>query len=120
MQSIMIEENEQLFLDLTVFDGLSDRRIAELKDAGYLDGECENTETAETYISAFIESCSDEVIKTLGEQGSYLKDKGRVMYHAGLKSLMAMEVVLEHLSKQMIIKRKRNGDYIIRNGINTP
>jgi len=120
VQSIMIEENEQLFLDLTVFDGLSDRRIAELKDAGYLDGECENTETAETYISTFIESRSDEVIKTLGEQGSYLKDKGRVMYHAGLKSLMAMEVVMEHLSKQMIIKRKRNGDYIIRNGINTP
>lgn len=115
-----IVENEQLFLDLTVFDGLSDKRIEELKDAGYLDGECENTEKAEAFIKAFVDSRADEVIKTLDEQGSYFKDKGHVMYHAGLKSLMAMEVVMEHLANHMVIKRKRNGDYIKRNGINTP
>jgi len=115
-----IVENEQLFLDLTVFDGLSDIRIDELKGAGYLDTECENTEKAEMYIKTFIDSRTDDVIKTLEEQGSFLKDKGRVMYNAGLKNLMAMEVVMEHLSHQMIIKRKRNGDYIKRNGINTP
>ncbi|MEL7622899.1 MAG: hypothetical protein AAGU12_04860 [Clostridiales bacterium] len=117
---MVIVENEQLFLDLTVFDGLSDKRIEELKDAGYLDGECENTEKAEAFIKAFVDSRADEVIKTLDEQGSYFKDKGHVMYHAGLKSLMAMEVVMEHLANHMVIKRKRNGDYIKRNGINTP
>lgn len=113
-------ENEQLFLDLTVFDGLSDKRMEELKDAGYLDGECENTEKAEAFIKSFVDGRADEVIKTLDEQGSYFKDKGHVMYHAGLKSLMAMEVVMEHLANHMVIKRKRNGDYIKRNGINTP
>jgi len=115
-----VVENEQLFLDLTVFDGLSSNRIKELQDAGFLDDECENTELAESYIKTFIDSRTDDVIKTLEEQGSFLKDKGRVMYNAGLKSLMAMEVVMERLSHQMIIKRKRNGDYIKRNGINTP
>jgi len=115
-----VVENEQLFLDLTVFDGLSDVRIGELHDAGYLDHEKENTEKAEAYIRHFVDSRSDEVIKTLEEQGSYLTDKGRVMYNAGLKSMMAMEVVLERLANQMVIKRKRNGDYIKRNGINTP
>jgi hypothetical protein len=115
-----VVENEQLFLDLTVFDGLSDKRIEELENAGYLDAECENTEKAEMFIKVFVDSRSDEVIKTLDEQGSYFKDKGHVMYHAGLKSLMAMEVVMEHLANHMAIKRKRNGDYIKRNGINTP
>jgi len=115
-----VVENEQLFLDLTVFDGLSSKLIEELQDAGYLDDECENTELAESYIQTFIDSRTDDVIKILEEQGSFLKDKGRVMYNAGLKSLMAMEVVMERLSHQMIIKRKRNGDYIKRNGINTP
>ena len=115
-----VVENEQLFLELTVFDGLSDTRIEELRDAGYLDGECENTEKAEAYIKGFVDNRSDEVIRTLEEQGSYLKDKGRVMYHAGLKNLMTMDVVMERLANQMIIKRKRNGDYIKRNGINTP
>ena len=115
-----VAENEQLFLDLTVFDGLSDQRIEELKIAGYLDNECENTEKAETYIESFVDNRSDEVIKTLDEMGSYFKDKGKVMYHAGLKSLVAMEVVMEHLANRMVIKRKRNGDYMKRNGINTP
>ncbi|MCL2122125.1 MAG: hypothetical protein FWH28_07745 [Clostridiales bacterium] len=115
-----IVENEQLFVDLTVFDGLSEQRINDLKGAGYLDSECENTEKAESYIKAFVDDRSDEVIQALEKQGSYLKDKGRVMYQAGLKNLMAMDVVMERLSHQMIIKRKRNGDYIKRNGINTP
>ena len=115
-----LAENEQLFLDLTVFDSLSDKRIEELQVAGYLDQECENTDKAESYIRQFVDSRSDEVIVTLEEQGSYFKDKGKVMYHAGLKSLMAMEVVMEHLANQMVIKRKRNGDYMKRNGINTP
>lgn len=115
-----IIENEQLFLDLTVFDGLSEKRVAELRDSGYLDEECENTDKAEAFIKEFVDSRSDEVIKTLDEQGSYFKDKGHVMYHAGLKSLMAMEVVMEHLANHMVIKRKRNGDYIKRNGVNTP
>jgi len=115
-----VTENEQLFLDLTVFDGLSDQRIEELKIAGYLDNECENTDKAETYIKDFVDNRSDNVIETLDELGSYFKDKGKVMYQAGLKNLMAMEVVLEHLANRMVIKRKRNGDYIKRNGINTP
>jgi len=113
-------ENEQLFLDLIVFDGLSDVRVEELKAAGYLDGECDNTEKAEACIRNFVDSRADDVIKALEEQGSYLKDKGRVMYHAGLKSTMAMEVVLEHLTHQGVIKHKRNGDYIKRDGVNTP
>lgn len=117
---LALAENEQLFLDLTVFDSLSDKRIEELQVAGYLDQECENTDKAESYIRQFVDSRSDEVIVTLEEQGSYFKDKGKVMYHAGLKSLMAMEVVMEHLANQMVIKRKRNGDYMKRNGINTP
>ena len=116
----VVEENEQLFLDLTVFDGLSDRRISELTESGYLDGESENTDKAETYIREFVDSRSDQVINILDEQGSYLKDKGKVLFHAGLKNTMAMEVVLEHLANRMVIKRKRNGDYIKRNGINTP
>ena len=115
-----IVENEQLFLDLAVFDGLSDGRIKELKEAGYLDTECENTELAESYIKTFVDSRSDQVIQILEEQGSYFRDKGRVMYHAGLKTQMAMDVVMESLSHQMVIKRKRDGDYIKRNGINTP
>ena len=115
-----IVENEQLFEDLTVFDSLTEARIEELKSGGYLDEECENTDKAELYIKGFVDSRTDNVIQILDEQGSYLKDKGRVMYHAGLKSQMAMEVVLERLSNQMVIKRKRNGDYIKRNGINTP
>ena len=115
-----IQESEQLFLDLTVFDGLSDSRIAELIEAGYLDEEKENTDKAEAFIDDFVHSRADEIIKTLEEQGSYFKDKGHVMYHAGLKSLMAMDVVMEHLANHMVIKRKRNGDYIKRNGINTP
>ena len=115
-----VVENEQLFLDLTVFDGLSDTRLEELRENGYLDKENENTEKAEVYIKDFVDSRSGEVIDTLEELGSYFKDKGRVMYRAGLKSLMAMEVVLEFLASQMVIKRKRNGDYIKRNGINTP
>ena len=118
--ALAIAENEQLFLDLAVFDGLTDARIEELKAAGYLDGECENTDKAESYIGDFVDSRADIVIKTLEEQGSYLKDKGRVMFHAGLKTLMAMDVVMEQLASQMVIKRKRNGDYIKRNGINTP
>ncbi|MDR0468886.1 MAG: hypothetical protein LBH09_02825 [Peptococcaceae bacterium] len=117
---MVVAENEQLFLDLTVFDGLSGQRIEDLQNAGYLDEECENTDQAEAYIECFVDDRSDEVIKTLDELGSYFKDKGKVMYHAGLKNLMAMEVVLEHLSNRMVIKRKRNGDYIKRNGINTP
>ena len=116
----MVIENEQLFLDLTVFDGLPEQRVEELKKAGYLDIESENTDKAEAYIKSFVGSRSDHVINILEEQGSYFKDKGKVMYHAKLKNLMAMEVVLEHLANQMVIKRKRNGDYIKRNGINTP
>ena len=118
--NLAVVENEQLFLDLTVFDGLSDQRLEELKEADYLDGESENTDKAEAYIQSFVDSRSDQVINTLEEQGSYFKDKGKVMYHAGLKNLMAMEVVMEHLANRMVIKRKRNGDYIKRNGINTP
>ena len=115
-----LAENEQLFLDLTVFDGLSDKRVDELQIDGYLDLENENTEKAEAYIRDFVDNRSDGVIHILEEQGSYFKDKGKVMYHAGLKSMMAMEVVMEHLANRMVIKRKRNGDYIKRNGINTP
>ncbi|MDR1192830.1 MAG: hypothetical protein LBK98_01480 [Peptococcaceae bacterium] len=115
-----ILENEQLFLDLTVFDGLSDKRVQDLRAAGYLDNENENTDQAERFIEEFVGGRADEVIRTLDEQGSYFKDKGHVMYHAGLKSLMAMEVVMERLASRMVIKRKRNGDYIKRNGINTP
>ena len=115
-----IVENEQLFLDLTVFDGLSEARIAALKDAGYLDEECENTDMAEAYIQSFVDGCAEQVIQSLEEQGSYLKDKGKVMFHAGLKSLMAMEVVMENLANRTVIKRKRNGDFIKRNGFNTP
>ena len=115
-----IIEDEQLFLDLAVFDGVSDNRIEELKGAGYLDDECENTDMAETYIQSFVDSRADQVIQSLDEQGSYLKDKGKVMYHAGLKSLMAMEVVMENLANRTVIKRKRNGDFIKRNGFNTP
>ena len=113
-------ENEQLFLDLTVFDGLSENRVEELIAAGYLDQDKENTDQAEVFINSFVDSRSDDVIKTLEELGSYFKDKGRVMYHAKIKSLMAMEVVMERLASRMVIKRKRNGDYIKRNGINTP
>ena len=119
-----IQENEQLFLDLTVFDGLSDLPVADgtLRVLGpvRMDEEKENTDKAEAFIDDFVHSRADEIIKTLEEQGSYFKDKGHVMYHAGLKSLMAMEVVMEHLANHMVIKRKRNGDYIKRNGINTP
>ena len=115
-----IVENEQLFLDLTVFDNLTESRITDLKTGGYLDDECENTDKAELYIKDFVDSRTDNVIEILEEQGSFLKDKGRVMFHAGLKSPTAMEVVMERLSNQMIIKRKRNGDYMKRNGINTP
>jgi hypothetical protein len=118
--SMAVAENEQLFLDLTVFDGLSGQRIEELKIEGYLDDECENTDKAEAYIKVFVDDRSDRVIQTLDELGSYFKDKGKVMYQAGLKSLMAMEVVMEHLANRMYIKRKRDGDYIKRNGINTP
>ena len=117
---VAVVENEQLFLDLTVFDNLSDRRIEELMDAGYLDHELENTEKAESYIQSFVDNRSEIVTNALEEQGSYLKDKGRVMYHAGIKNSMVMDVVMESLSHQMVIKRKRNGDYIKRNGINTP
>ena len=117
---MVIMENEQLFLDLTVFDSLSNERINELRDAGYLDSDCDNTEKAESYIADFVDSRSDEVITILEQQGSYFKDKGRVMYHAGIKNPMAMDFVMERLSNQMMIKRKRNGDYIKRNGINTP
>jgi len=109
-----IQENEQLFLDLMVFDGLSDNRIKELVEAGYLDEERENTDKAEAFIGHFVMSRKDEVIKTLEEQGSYFKDKGHVMFHAGLKSLMAMEIVMEHLAHNMVIKRKRDGNYIPR------
>ena len=115
-----VTENEQLFLNLTVFDNLTDTRIDELKGAGYLDKDCENTEKAETFIKNFVAERSDEVVRTLDEQGSYLKDKGHVMYHSGIKSLMAMEVIMELLASQMVIKKKRNGDYIKRNGFNTP
>ena len=115
-----VVENEQLFLDLTVFDGLSDKRIEELRSAGYLDDESENTDKAEGYIKSFVDSRAVEVIQALEEKGSYLKDKGHVMFHAGVKSLMAMEVVMERLANDMKIKRKRNGDYIIRDGVNTP
>lgn len=109
-----IQENEQLFLDLMVFDGLSENRIRELVEAGYLDEEHENTGKAEAFIGRFVMSRKDDVIKTLEEQGSYFKDKGHVMYHAGLKTLMAMEIVMEHLAHNMVIKRKRDGNYIIR------
>ena len=117
---VPIIENEQLFLDLTVFDGVSEHRIAELQDAGYLDEECENTDRAESYIQSFVDSRAEQVIQSLEEQGSYLKDKGKVMFHAGLKSQMAMEVVMESLASRTVIKRKRNGDFIKRNGFNTP
>ena len=115
-----VAENEQLFLNLTVFDNLPDTRIQELKAAGYLDKDSENTEKAEAFISHFVAARAEEVIKTLDEQGSYLRDKGHVMYHAGIRSLMAMEVVMELLANQTVIKKKRNGDYIKRNGFNTP
>ena len=115
-----IVENEQLFLDLTVFDGLSEKRIEDLKDAGYLDEENENTDRAEDYIRSFVDGRADQVIQILEEQGSYLKDKGKVMYNAGIKSLLAMEVVMEALANRTVIKRKRNGDFIKRNGFNTP
>lgn len=115
-----IQENEQLFLDLMVFDGLTEERVNELIEAGYLDEEKENTDKAEAFIAQFVSDRKDETIKTLEEQGSYFVDKGHVMYHTGLKSLMAMEIVMEHLAHNMVIKRKRNGDYIARNGCNTP
>lgn len=111
---MVIQENEQLFMDLIVFDGLTDQRINEMTEAGYLDAERENTDKAEAFIAQFVTSRQEEVIQTLDEQGSYLKDKGHVMYHAGIKNLMAMEVVMEHLAHNMVIKRKRNGDYITR------
>jgi hypothetical protein len=113
-----IQENEQLFLDLIVFDGLTDQRIKELIEAGYLDEEKENTDKAEAFIAEFVSARKDEIIDTLNEQGSYFKDKGHVMYHAGIKNLMAMEVVMEHLAHNMVIKRKRDGDYIARTGKN--
>jgi hypothetical protein len=34
--------------------------------------------------------------------------------------MMAMDMIMEWLSGRQYIKRKRNGDYIKRNGINTP
>jgi len=113
-------EDEQLFLDLAVFDGLTQSRIEELRQTGYLDSEYENTEKAESFIRLFVDERSDSVVKTLEEQGNYFKDKGKVMFSAGLKNQMAMDIVMEHLSYRMQIKRKRNGDYMKRNGINTP
>ena len=115
-----VAENEQLFLNLTVFDNLQVARIQELQTGGYLDNDSENTEKAEDFIKKFVAERAEEVIKTLEEQGSYLRDKGHVMYHSGIKSLMAMEVVMELLANQMVIKKKRNGDFIKRNGFNTP
>jgi len=115
---MVIQENEQLFLDLMVIDGLSEERAKELIAAGYFDEEMENTDKAEEYIARFINERKDAIVDTLIEQGSYYKDKGHVMYHAGIKNLMAMEIVMEHLAHNMVIKRKRNGDYIARTGKN--
>ena len=79
-----------------------------------MDEERENTTKAEAFIGDFVMSRKDDVIKTLEEQGSYFKDKGHVMFHTGLKSLMAMDIVMEHLAHNMVIKRKRDGNYIPR------
>ncbi len=111
---------ERLFLDLMVFDNVPESRVAQLIEDGYIDTDRENTDKAESFIDAFVGHRAYAVIQTLEEQGSYFRDKGRVMFNAGVKSQIAMDMVMERLSAGAEVKKKRNGDYIKRNGINTP
>jgi len=115
---MVVREDEQLFLDLMLFDGLTDERIKELKAEGFIEEDCENTAKAEKFIDDFVHARQEAIIDTLEEQVSYFKDKGHVLFHSGLKSTIAMEACLEHLAGHDVIKKKRNGDFIKRNGHN--
>jgi hypothetical protein len=109
-----IVENEQLFLDLKVFAVSDETYIQALMKEGYIDGERENTEKAEVFIQKFVAERKDRIVETVRKQGSYFKDKGNVLYQAGLKNPTALELAMEDIVHERVMKRKRNGDFIVR------
>jgi hypothetical protein len=109
-----IVENEKLFLDLKVFAINDDAYIQALTEEGYIDGERENTEKAEAFIQRFVAERKDKIVEAVRKQGSYFKDKGNVLYQAGLKNPTALELAMEDIVHERVMKRKRNGDFIVR------
>jgi hypothetical protein len=109
-----IAENEKLFLDLKVFAIEDEVYIQALTEAGYIDGERENTEKAEAFIQRFVAERKDKIVEAVRRQGSYFKDKGNVLFQAGLKSSTSLELAMEDIVHERVMKRKRNGDFIVR------
>jgi hypothetical protein len=112
--AVGIAENEKLFLDLKVFAVNDEAYIQVLIEEGYIDGERENTEKAEAFIQRFVAERKDKIVEAVRKQGSYFKDKGNVLYQAGLKSPTALELAMEDIVHERVMKRKRNGDFIVR------
>jgi hypothetical protein len=109
-----IQENEKLFLDLKVFAITDEAYIHALVEHGYIDAERENTEKAEAFIQRFVADRKERIVEAVRGQGTYYKDKGNVLYQAGLKNPMALELVMEEIVHERVMKRKRNGDFIVR------
>ena len=109
-----ITENEKLFLDLNVFEINDEAYVQTLIDEGYIDQERENTEKAEAFIYDFVAARKDRIVEAISNQGNYYKDKGNILFQARLKSSMALELVLERIAGDKVLKRKRDGDFIVR------
>ena len=114
MVAMAIVENEKLFLDLNVFEINDEAYIQSLIDEGYIDQERENTEKAEAFINNFVAERKEKIVEAINAQGNYYKDKGNILFQAGLKNSMALELVMEKIVSSRVLKRKRDGDFIVR------
>ena len=114
MVAVAIIENEKLFLDLTLFELSDGAYIQALIDEGYIDQEKENTEKAEDFLQNFVAERKDRIVEAIRNQGNYYRDKGNILFQAGLKNPLALELAMESIVGERILKRKRNGDFIVR------
>lgn len=113
-----IREDEDLFLVLNLLAEPDSQYTSQLITEGYLDENLANTLKATMFITEFISSKTNLVFEGVEKQGSYFKDKGYILVHAGLKNTLTAEVILDELVKQGKMKKKPEFGYIVRCGHN--
>lgn len=117
---MILKEDEELFLALNLLSEPSPDYIGKMISEGYLDQEMNNTPKADSFVKDYTESKGHLLLEAIKKQGSYGKDKGFVLFHAGIKSPLAGELILEELVKKRKLKKKEGWGYIVRCGSNHP
>lgn len=115
---MIVKEDEELFEVLNLLKEPEQAYAKELIAQGYTLEDQSLTPKAERFVRQFMESKMKLLYDAVKEKVNYTRDKGYVLYKAGLKNPLAAEMILEELVKQKKLKKKDSDDYIVRCGVN--